>query len=197
MLRRCVLCNYFKYDSMYSTRAALSSVHMSAPLLSGVPAERSVENVADLRDAIANTSVAVIILHGGVYSFDDAVSSSRGPTALLFRNRNVLLRAKDSERVVLDARASVTDVRRVITVEDSVVTIRGVEVTGGFSDLWGGGVRAHMPVPTPMRPKEPPFGRPFSLGECDGMYSVVFVMIRSRLAPVSTTRPTPPKRSMR
>ena len=102
-----------------------------------------VKTVAQLKRAVANSSVTDIILSSEaplLFNSSWPVSGT-GPSALLI-NRTLTLRAATLQRVVLDAGASASGMRRVLEVSAGArVALVRVEMTGGVSKHAGGGVR--------------------------------------------------------
>lgn len=90
-----------------------------------------------LTAALADSTVSRVELQPGNYLL----------TAALTINwpRNVVIAAAVPGSVVLDAQASATSERRVLTIGGGTVTLSGLNITGGFlSNSHGGGHRHHM-----------------------------------------------------
>ena len=96
-------------------------------------ATSTVRTVDELKRAVADPSVSDITLSGAApFRFDDPWPvAGMGASALLV-DRALTLRAATGRRAVLDAGASVSEMRRVLQVGAAGrVTLVGVEMTGG------------------------------------------------------------------
>ena len=104
----------------------------------------TVRNATELLVAIENGGIDRILLAGGApFRFDASINSPAGPTALLI-TRDLVLEALPGEHAVLDAAASATQVRRVLTIiATAQVELRGVTLMGGFA-IEGGGLHIAM-----------------------------------------------------
>ena len=93
----------------------------------------TVSTVADLTSALANTTVAHIVLASGTYYLSSELSITR----------SVILEAAVAGSVVLDAQANSSSRRSVMTINafpSGVVQLIGLRITGGYAS----GVRAHV-----------------------------------------------------
>ena len=90
----------------------------------------TVSTVADLTSALANTAFGRIVLASGTYYLSSELSITR----------SVILEAAEAGSVVLDAQASSSSPRRVMTISAPVVQLIGLRITGGYAS----GVRAHV-----------------------------------------------------
>ena len=88
--------------------------------------QTAVSTVAGLTSALANTTVAHIVLAPGTYNL----------TAQLSITRSVVLEAALAGSVVLDAQASSSSPRRVLYINPGsmgVVQLIGLNITGGYT----------------------------------------------------------------
>lgn len=95
--------------------------------------QTTVSTVTDLTSALADASVAHIVLAAGHYAL----------SAELRVTRSVTLEAAVSGSVVLDAQASESSARRVLNINPAasdVVELIGLNITGGYMRSNGGGI---------------------------------------------------------
>ena len=94
--------------------------------------QTQVSTVAGLTSALNNTAISHIVLASGTYNLSTELSITR----------SVILEAAVAGSVVLDAQASSSSRRKVMTISapSGVVQLIGLRITGGYSS----GVRAHV-----------------------------------------------------
>ena len=101
--------------------------------------QTAVNTSADLTSALANTAVGRIVLASGTYYLTSELSIIR----------SVILEAEVAGSVVLNAQASSSSLRRVLSINpgsSGVVQLIGLRITGGYTSS----VRAHVQkFPTP------------------------------------------------